>query len=62
MEWEAVSVIGQLVGALGVIVPIGSLAVQIRQNTRATYANTYQTCTSSITATTVACEAMEAFG
>jgi hypothetical protein len=35
LNWDAISAIGQLIGALGVIVSIGYLAVQIRQNTRA---------------------------
>jgi hypothetical protein len=51
VNWEALSAIGQLVGALGVIVTLIYLAKQIRQNTRATYANAYQTYTSSISQT-----------
>ena len=35
MNWEAISAIGELVGAIAVIVTIGYLAIQIRQNTSA---------------------------
>jgi hypothetical protein len=34
MNWEALGAIGEIVGAVGVIVTLGYLAVQIRQNTR----------------------------
>jgi hypothetical protein len=48
MNWEAVAAIGDLIGAVGVIVTLAYLAVQIRRNTLATYANSYQTYTDSI--------------
>jgi hypothetical protein len=35
MGWDAISVVGQLIGAVGVIASLGYLAAQIRQNTRA---------------------------
>jgi hypothetical protein len=40
MNWEAIGAIGEIVGAIAVVVTIGYLAVQIRQNTlsnRATF-------------------------
>ncbi len=33
MNWEAIGAIGEVVGGIGVIVTLGYLAVQIRQNT-----------------------------
>lgn len=49
MSWEAIGAIGELLGAVGVIVTLGYLAVQIRQNTlamdenrRLALAQTYQ--------------------
>jgi len=35
MNWEAISAIGQMLGAVGVIVSLLYLAVQVRQNNRA---------------------------
>ena len=35
MNWEAIGAIGEVMGALVVIVTLGYLAIQIRQNTRA---------------------------
>jgi hypothetical protein len=35
MSWDAISAVGQLIGAIGVIASLGYLAAQIRQNTRA---------------------------
>ena len=35
MNWEAVGAVGEVLGAIGVIVTLVYLAVQIRQNTRA---------------------------
>ena len=34
MNWEAIGAIGEVLGAIGVIVTLAYLAVQIRQNTR----------------------------
>ena len=36
MEWDAVGAIGEMVGALAVVVSLGYVGVQIRQNTQAT--------------------------
>lgn len=33
MNWEAIGAVGEVLGALGVVVTLGYLAVQIRQNT-----------------------------
>lgn len=41
MNWEATGAIGEIVGAIAVVVTIGYLAVQIRQNTRTVRASTY---------------------
>ena len=41
MNWEAVGAIGEMVGAIAVIVTLGYLAVQIRQNTRTVRASTH---------------------
>ena len=42
MNWEALGAIGEIVGAVGVIVTLGYLAVQIRQNTKSLRASTFQ--------------------
>ncbi len=42
MNWEALGAIAELVGAIGVIVSLLYLAVQIRQNTVCSRAATYQ--------------------
>ena len=34
MNWEALGAIGEIVGAVAVVVTLGYLAVQIRKNTR----------------------------
>ena len=34
MNWEAIGAVGEVLGAIGVIVTLGYLAVRIRQNTR----------------------------
>lgn len=43
MNWEALGAIGEVVGAIGVIVTLGYLAVQIRQNTASLKSSTLQT-------------------
>ena len=43
MNWEAMGAIGEIVGAVGVIVTLAYLAVQIRQNTASLKASTIQT-------------------
>jgi hypothetical protein len=42
MNWEALGAIGEIVGAIAVVVTIGYLAVQIRQNTESLHAATFQ--------------------
>lgn len=42
MNWEALGAIGEIVGAVAVVLTLGYLAVQIRQNTRALRASTHQ--------------------
>jgi len=51
MNWEAVGAIADLGAGIGVIVTLFYLASQIRQNTRATYADAYQRFTDSINST-----------
>jgi hypothetical protein len=43
MNWEAIGAISEGLGAIGVLVTLGYVAMQIRQNTRAVEANTYHT-------------------
>ena len=43
MNWEAVSAIGEIAGAAGVIVTLGYLSIQIRQNTKASRITAVQT-------------------
>jgi hypothetical protein len=42
MNWEALGAIGEIVGAAGVIVTLGYLAVQIRQNTTVVSTSNFQ--------------------
>ena len=39
MNWDAVGAIGEIVGALVVVITLGYLAIQIRQNTKAVQAS-----------------------
>jgi hypothetical protein len=48
MNWEALGAIAELVGAVGVILTLGYLAVQIRQNTRSVRTASYQAITTSM--------------
>ena len=41
MNREAIGAVGEMLGAIGVIVTLGYLAVQIRQNTRSVRASSY---------------------
>jgi hypothetical protein len=41
MNWEALAAVAETIGALGVIVSLVYLAIQVRQNTRAIRAQTY---------------------
>lgn len=43
MNWDAISAVGKLVGAAGVILTLVYLAIQIRQNTAAVKGATHQT-------------------
>jgi hypothetical protein len=42
MNWEALGALGEIVGAVAVILTLGYLAVQIRQNTRAVRRSSHQ--------------------
>jgi hypothetical protein len=42
MSWEAVGAVGEIVGAAGVIVTLGFLVYQLRQNTRALRADSFR--------------------
>ncbi|MEQ8693996.1 MAG: hypothetical protein RIC85_01545, partial [Gammaproteobacteria bacterium] len=42
MNWEAAGAIGEIVGAVAVVVSLVYLAVQIRQNSKIVAANTFQ--------------------
>ena len=42
MNWEALGAIGEVVGAAGVIVTLGYLAIQIRQNAQSVRASAFQ--------------------
>lgn len=46
MNWEAIGAVGEVLGATGVIVTLGYLAMQIRQNTRALRAASVDSMTS----------------
>ncbi len=48
MNWEAIGAIAEAVGALAVVVTLGYLAVQMRQNTRSVRANVEQQIAGSI--------------
>ena len=41
MNWEALGAVGEIVGAIAVVLTLGYLAVQIRQNTRTVRASTH---------------------
>ena len=45
MNWEAIGVIAEVVGAVAVVATLTYLAVQIRQNTQVTKASTAQQMT-----------------
>ena len=42
MNWEAISAIGEILGAAGVIITLAYLAAQIRQNTKVSRGATRQ--------------------
>ena len=45
MNWEAIGAIGEIIGAAAVVLTLGYLAVQIRQNTRVVRLSAFQTTT-----------------
>jgi hypothetical protein len=49
MNWEALGAVGEIVGAIAVVLTLGYLAVQIRQNTHSVRSSTHQ----DVTATSV---------
>jgi hypothetical protein len=51
MNWEVLGTIADIGAGLGVIITLFYLATQIRQNTRATFAEAYQRFTDSINST-----------
>lgn len=48
MNWEALGAIAELIGAIGVVVTLVYLAVQIRSNTRATRIASFHSTTDSL--------------
>jgi hypothetical protein len=48
MNWEALGAVGEIVGGIAVVVTLGYLAVQIRQNTRSTRASMFQSLVEQI--------------
>lgn len=48
MNWEAIGAMGEVGGAIAVVATLGYLAVQIRQNTKATRSSASQAVTSTV--------------
>ena len=48
MNWEALGAIGEIVGAVAVVLTLGYLAVQIRQNTRAVRSSVFSELQSEV--------------
>ena len=46
MNWEAIGAIGEVVGAIGVIITLGYLAAQVRQNSKVVRSSTRQAISS----------------
>ena len=42
MNWDAIGAVGELIGAIAVVITLVYLAIQIRQNTKTVRASTYQ--------------------
>ena len=42
MNWDAIGAVAEMLGATGVIITLGYLAIQLRQNTRAMRSSTFQ--------------------
>ena len=53
MNWDAIGSIGEIVGAIAVVVSLIYLAVQVRQNTKIVAANTFQAVSSSASYTSM---------
>jgi hypothetical protein len=51
MNWDAIGAIAELLGAIGVIVSLVYLAVQLKQNTQALRASSYQMLRQEVTET-----------
>jgi hypothetical protein len=47
MSWEALSAVGQIVGAAAVVISLAYLAIQVRQNTRSARAASFHAVTDS---------------
>ena len=54
MNWEALGAIGEIVGAVAVVVTLGYLAVQTRQNTRAVRVASFHQIVDSFSAVSLA--------
>ena len=54
MNWDAIGAVGEIIGAVAVVVSLAYLAMQIRQNSRIVAANTFQSIS-----TTASKETME---
>jgi len=54
MNWEALGAIGEIVGAAAVVLTLGYLAVQMRQNTRAVRAASFHQVADSFSAVSLA--------
>ena len=52
MNWEAVGAIGEILGALAVVVTLAYLVAQLRQNTRALKSSTFQAINAEMSRTT----------
>ncbi len=48
MHWDAVAAVGGLLGAVGIVLSVVFLAMQIRRNTAATQSQTYQSACSAL--------------
>lgn len=48
MDWSALSAVANVLAAVAVMVTVAYLAIQIRENTRATRSQTYQLATSAL--------------
>jgi hypothetical protein len=53
MNWEAIGAIGELMGAVAVVLTLGYLAIQIRQNTEQVRQNTLTARAAAVNASTI---------